>query len=129
MKCSEGLNDNQWRTLKLQASRYVFIEGDLFWKNRDGILLLCLDESQARNFLREMHEGVCGGHYSTKTTMHKILKVGYYWPKIFNDFFSCVRKCQAFQKFSGKMKYQGALPLRSLQVEAPFHRWGVDFIG
>lgn len=27
------------------------------------------------------------------------------------------------------MKYQGALPLRPLQVEAPFHQWGIDFIG
>lgn len=27
------------------------------------------------------------------------------------------------------MKYQGVLPLRPMQVEAPFHQWGIDFIG
>lgn len=78
MKCPKGLSDKQRRTLKLQESKYVFIEGDLFWKNGDGMLLLFLDESHAKHFLREMHEGVCGGHYSAKKTTHKILRVGYY---------------------------------------------------
>lgn len=27
------------------------------------------------------------------------------------------------------MKYQGALPLKPMQFEAPFHQWGIDFIG
>jgi len=72
---------------------------------------------------------VCGGHFLEKTTAHKILRAGYYWPKIFNDAHRYVRKCEAFQKFSGKLNYQGALPLRPMQIEAPFHQWGVDFIG
>lgn len=90
------------------------MDGDLFWKNRDGVLLLCLDEFQSKHVLSEMNEGVCGGHYSAKTTAHKILRVGYYWPKIFNDSFAYVRKCEACQKFSGKLKYQGASPLQPL---------------
>ncbi|XP_057849103.1 uncharacterized protein LOC131060024 [Cryptomeria japonica] len=39
------------------------------------------------------------------------------------------KRCEACQKFSGKMKYQGALPLRPMQVEEPFQQWGLDFIG
>ena len=27
------------------------------------------------------------------------------------------------------MKHQGPLLLRTLQVEAPFHQWGIEFIG
>lgn len=104
------------------------MDGDLYWKNKDGVLLLCLDESQAKHVLREMHEGVCEGHFSAKTTSHKILRVGYYWPRVFNDSCNYVRKCEAYQNFSGKMKYQGALPLRLMQVESPFHQWGIYFI-
>lgn len=129
MKCPKGFNDNKKRMLKLQASKYVFMKGDLYWKNRDGVLLLCLDENQARFVLKEMHEVVCGGHFSAKTTTHKVLRVGYYWPRFFNDAYDYTRKCEAYQKFSGKLNYQGALPLRPLQVEAPFHQWGIDFIG
>lgn len=76
-----------------------------------------------------MHEGVCGGHYSSKTTAHKILRAGYYWLKVFNDSFIHVRKCEACQNFSGNLMYQGALPLRPLQADAPFQQWGIYFIG
>lgn len=75
-----------------------------------------------------MHGGVCGGHFSAKTTTHKILRTGYCWSHVFNDPYAYVRKCEACRKFSGKLKYQGALPLRTMQVEEPFQQWGLDFI-
>lgn len=78
MKYPDSMTDNQKRTLKLQSSKYVIVNGDLYWKNRDGILLLCLDEHQEEKILQEMHSGVCGGHFSAKTIAHKILGVGYY---------------------------------------------------
>lgn len=71
------------------------IKGDLYWKNQDGVLLLCLDEGQAKRVLAEMHDGVCGGHLYAKNTTHIILKEGYYWPYIFNDAYKYVRKCEA----------------------------------
>lgn len=129
MKCLDNMIDNQKRTLKLKSSKYVIISGDLYWKNRDGILLLGLDECQVDKILQEMHGGVCGGHFFARTTTHKILRAGYYWPHVFNDSYQYVRKCEACQIFSRKMKYQGALPLRPMQVEEPFQQWGLDFIG
>lgn len=33
---------------------------------------MCIDISQARRMLTEMHNGICGGHYSTKTIGGKI---------------------------------------------------------
>lgn len=78
MKCSDNLNDSQKRTLKLQTSKYVLLNGDLYWKNRDGVLLLCLDGYQVFVVLKDLHEGICGGHFSAKTTAHKILNAGYY---------------------------------------------------
>ena len=72
-KCRDELSENQKRTIKLQAAKYVLIQGDLYWKNQDGILLFCLDAAQSEVILKEMHEGVCSGHFSARTTMHKIL--------------------------------------------------------
>lgn len=57
------------------------------------------------------------------------MKVGYYWPHIFKDCYDYVKKCKSCQKFSGKLKYNGALPLIPLQTEEPFKMWGIDFIG
>jgi len=30
--------------------------------------------------LQELHSGVGGGHFSSNTTVRKILDVGYWWP-------------------------------------------------
>jgi hypothetical protein len=76
-----------------------------------------------------MHEGVCGGHFSMKTNAHKILRAGYYWPKNFNDSYDYTRRCEARKKKFGKKFYHGTLPLRTLKFEAPFHQWGIDFMG
>lgn len=33
--------------------------------------------------LRDLHDGPMGGHYARDTTMHKVMRVGYYWPTLF----------------------------------------------
>jgi transposase InsO family protein len=78
--------------------------------------------------LVDFHSGFCGGHFAAKTTTHKILRAGYYWPTIFSDVHKMVRGCQQCQLFTGKQKL-AALPLQLVVVEAPFQQWGLDFIG
>ena len=67
-----------------------------------------------------MHEEVCRGHYMAKTMKHKILKSGFWWPTIFKDTHEFVKRCDACQGFSGKFKFLGNLPLRPMEVKAPF---------
>lgn len=55
--------------------------------------------------LIQMHDGVCGGHYSAKTTAGKIVWAGYYWPTLFKDAHEHVKKCDPCQRFSSKLKY------------------------
>ena len=43
----------------------------------EGVLLKCVDEIESKRILRDMHEGVCGGHYMAKTTTHKVLRAGF----------------------------------------------------
>jgi len=64
-----------------------------------GVFLLCLVEGETQKVIEEFHRGVCGGHYSWKTTAHKILKTGLYWPTLFGSVHLQVRsrqKCQVF---------------------------------
>jgi hypothetical protein len=44
--------------------------------------------------MEELHAGFCGGHHVARTTTHKILRLGYYWPTIFTDVHKFVRSCQ-----------------------------------
>ena len=87
--------DNEKRTIKLHALRYVIINGELWWTSIDGVLLKCVDKEQAIKILTKMHSGECGGHYMPKIIAHKVLRVGFWWPTLFNDIHILVRKCDA----------------------------------
>jgi hypothetical protein len=67
-------------------------------------LFSCLLEEEAENTIKELHKGGYGGHHYWKTTVHKILRVGFYWPSIFFDVYKEVSRCHQCQMFDGKIK-------------------------
>ena len=75
----------------MQANSYVLISGILFKTNFDGVLLRCFPNEKSHEILKEMHEGACGGHFSPKVILNRIIKVGYYWPTIFKDSYALIR--------------------------------------
>jgi hypothetical protein len=128
LKCPNELSPAKCRTLKLHAVKYCIAENQLYWKDPLGFLLVCLVESETPRVIEEFHEGVCGGHHAWRATTYKILRAGYYWPKLFSDVNAKVRTCNPCQIFAGKQKLP-ALPLVPVKAEAPFQQWGLDFIG
>jgi hypothetical protein len=80
------------RFLKLKATKFCIVNELLYWKDPGGILLSCLIEEEAEKTIREFHKGDCGGHHYWKTTVHKILRDGFYWPNIFPMF---IKKSQS----------------------------------
>lgn len=44
---------------------------------------------------------VCGGHFSTKKIVAKILQTGLYWPHMFKDAFEFCKNCEQCQKLGG----------------------------
>lgn len=75
-----------------------------------------------------MHEGGCGGHFSPEVTIGHIIRVGYYWPIIFKDSYSFIKKCLACQNNYGRLKRE-AMTLHPIFVDAPFMQWELDVIG
>jgi ribonuclease HI len=126
--CPPDMDTKAKRTLRLQIVRYVLQGQVLYRRNLDGVLSRCLTPDQAQMALEQCHSGVCGGHFSAKTTAAKVLHAGYFWPSLHKDAHLLVRKCEACQRFTGKQKL-AALPLRPIEVQVPFARWGMDFIG
>eukprot|EP00253_Pinus_taeda_P033741 PITA_33741 len=78
--------------------------------------------------MEDCHEGDCGGHLFWKSTANKVLRAGYYWPKLFADVYKMVKSCHKCQIFEGRQKLH-PLPLKPIEVRAPFQQWGLDFIG
>jgi hypothetical protein len=128
LKFPNDLSPSKSRTLKLHAVKYCIAESQLYWKDPLGFLLVCLVESETQRVIDEFHEGICGGHHTWRATYYKILRAGYYWPKLFLDVNAKVRACNPCQLFVGKHKLS-ILPLVPVKFEAPFQQWGLDFIG
>jgi hypothetical protein len=121
LKCPSDLSPSKAKTLKLHAIKYCISEGKLCWKDPLGFLLVCLVESETEEVISEFHEGVCGGHHAWRAKAYKILRAGYYWPKLFSDVNAKVRACDPCQLFTGKHKLP-ALPLVPVKTEAPFQQ-------
>ena len=52
------------RKIRFQVIKYVLLEGDLYYRTIDGVLLKCIDKEEANVLMGEIHEGVCGSHQS-----------------------------------------------------------------
>ena len=122
------LTGTKARSIKLKSSRYCILNGYLYWKDPGGVLLNCLLETEVKEKINEFHKKDCGGHLYWKTTTHKLLRAGFYWPTLFSDVYKEVATCHQCQIFEGKRNLK-PLPLVPISVEAPFQQWGLDFIG
>jgi hypothetical protein len=90
--------------------------------------LVCLVELETEKVINEFHEGVCGGHHPWRETTYKILREGYYWPKLFSDINAKFKPYNPCQLFIGNHKIP-TLPLVPVKTEVPFQQWGLYFIG
>eukprot|EP00253_Pinus_taeda_P019801 PITA_19801 len=123
-----GMAKNKGITLKLKSARFCILNNVLYWKDPGGILLNFFTEEEAQHVMSDFHKGDCGGHLFWKRMANKILKAGYYWPTLFADVYKTVTGCHECQIFQGRRKLQ-PLPLKPVEVSAPFQKWGIYFIG
>ena len=59
---------------------------------------------------------------------YKIMRVGYYWLTMENDFIKHVRPCHYCQAYQNN-KNAPPQPLHFLATPCPFSAWGIDVIG
>ena len=107
---------------------HIIVKGELLWRNIEGVLLKFFDEEQVVNILGEMHSGECGSHFMGEIIFHKVIMCRLWWSKFFMDAHELVKKCDSFEIFTCKRKFFGNLPLRPVEVQAPFQQCIIDFI-
>ena len=88
-------------------------------------LLKCVDSTEAKKILKEIHEESYGTHANGHAMAQKILRAGYYWLTMDNDCCEHVRKCHKCQTYANNIH----APLISLIAPWPFSMWGIDVIG
>nr|AAR06355.1 putative polyprotein [Oryza sativa Japonica Group] len=110
------------------SKRYVLVEGTLYRRAANGILLKCIPREQGVELLADIHEGECGAHSASRTLVGKAFRQGFYWPTALNDAVDLVRRCRACQ-FHAKQTHQPAQALQTIPLSWPFVVWGLDILG
>jgi hypothetical protein len=79
------------------AKRYAVVEGDLYRRGANDILMWCIIQEEGRELLTEIHGGECGSHSSSRTLVGKAFWHGFYWPTALQDAVEMVKSCKTCQ--------------------------------
>jgi hypothetical protein len=60
------------------AKRYTLVEGDLYRRGANGILMRCISWKEGCELLVEVYGGECGNHGSSRTLAGKAFRHGFY---------------------------------------------------
>ena len=88
------------RKLRVRLVRYILMNEALYKRGFSQPYLRCLASDKANYVLREVHEGACGNHSGARSFVHKVVRVGYYWPNMQADAETYVKVCDQCQRFS-----------------------------
>jgi hypothetical protein len=107
---------------------FIFKEGIMYIVGQDNKMCRCLTTSKAKIILKELNEGMVGGHFATNITIKKILDARYWWPTLFKDTCDFCKSYDNCQKIRG-FKTKSFAKLVTTLLKEPFMKWGLDFIG
>jgi hypothetical protein len=110
------------------AMRYMLVEGDLYQRSTNGVLMWCFTQEAGYMLLIEVHGGECGNHASSCMLVGKAFRHGFYWPTALQDAIKQVKIYRACQFHAKQMQ----TPAQTLQMILPswsFTVWGLDIQG
>jgi hypothetical protein len=71
------------------------IEGQLYKKGISQPLLKCILDIEGRELLLEVHKAVCSCHSGPRALAVKVMRQGFYWPRVVCATNRVVRSCEA----------------------------------
>nr|XP_033514875.1 uncharacterized protein LOC117279438 [Nicotiana tomentosiformis] len=87
----------------------------------------CLGAFKVNYVIREVHEGICGNYLDEDSVVLKLVRAGYYWPRMEHDAKDSVQKCDKCQRYA-PLVHQPAELLHSVLSPWMFMKWGMDII-
>jgi ribonuclease HI len=116
------------RKVRRWAFKFILVDGELYRRTADDVLLKCLGLDQARLAMAEVHEGTCCTHQSARMMKWLLRRACFYWPTMIADCFRYYKGCEECQKFGDVQMVPAAL-LHAIIKPWPFKGWGLDFVG
>jgi transposase InsO family protein len=116
------------RQVMRRSKAFTIISRELYKRSTARVLQRCIAQEDGIALLREIHEGTCGHHASSRTLIAKAFRSGFYWLSALYDARNIVQHCEACQLFATK-PHAPASELHTIHVTWPFAQWGLDQVG
>jgi hypothetical protein len=87
-----------WVTRKSKG--YTIINNEIYKRSATGVLQRCVESAEGLEMLREIHQGECGHHASSRALVAKVFRHGFYWPTALQEAEDLVRKCNGCQRYA-----------------------------
>jgi hypothetical protein len=123
------------RRIQRRAGAYTIINSELYKRSVSGIFQKCIKPEEGIELLREIHQGECGLHASSRALVAKAFRHGFYWPTTKQNAEQLVKQCNGCQRFSNgcqrfsKHRNTPAAALKTIPLTWPFAVWGLDMVG
>ncbi|KAG5885093.1 hypothetical protein JTB14_003967 [Gonioctena quinquepunctata] len=115
----------QWNSLILDNGILKrVLEADIGGEDRRQIIV---PRNRREEVLREIHEGVAGGHLGVTKTLQKV-RQRFYWANCQADVQDWCRKCAVCAASNGP-RIRPKAPMRQYNVGSPFERIAIDIAG
>ena len=106
----------------------MLIKDILYKRGFSHSYLRCLNPKEANYVMREVLKGIYGNHSGSQSLVHKLVRVGYYWPTIQKDAQAYVKTYDKCQRYSDLIR-QPTKELTPMTAPWPFTQWGLDIMG
>jgi hypothetical protein len=116
------------RRIQRRTGAYTIINSELYKRSVSGIFQKCIEPEKGIELLREIHQGECGHHASSRALVAKAFRHGFYWPMAKQNAEQLVKQCNGCQRFS-KHRNTPAAALKTIPLTWPFAVWGLDMVG
>jgi hypothetical protein len=83
------------RQIMQRSKAFTIIQGELYKRSTTGVLQRCIAPEDRIALLRDIHEGTCGHHASSKTLVAKAFWSGFYWLSALHDVKNIVQQWEA----------------------------------
>jgi hypothetical protein len=62
-----------------RSKAFTVVKGELYKRSISGVLQRCVTPEEGRIILKDVHDGVCGHHASSRAIAAKVFRAGFYW--------------------------------------------------
>lgn len=93
--------------LSRKPKMYILVEGVLYKRGTQGVLMRCIPQREGLNLLHNIHGGIYRTHASYRTLVRQAFRQGFYWPTALYDAKELVKKCVQCQFHSRQIQQPG----------------------